>query len=77
MIHTPSLRVGRASFTTVEDIPPNEEVLAGMFFVFELPIIILVDSGASHDFMSLACPQKAKLTLWATTTPYSITTPVS
>jgi hypothetical protein len=75
MIHTPSPRVGRANFTTVEDIPPGKEVLAGTFFLFEHPIIILFDSGASHDFMSLACAQKAKLTLWATTAPYSISTP--
>jgi hypothetical protein len=75
MIHTPSPRVGRANFTTVEDIPPGEEVLAGTFFLSEHPIIILFDSGASHDFVSLACAQKAKLTLWATTAPYSITTP--
>jgi hypothetical protein len=46
-----------------------------MFFLLEHPIIILFDSGASHDFMILACAQKAKLTLWATTVPYSITTP--
>jgi hypothetical protein len=46
-----------------------------MFFLLEHPIIILFDSGASHDFMILACAQKAKLTLWTTTVPYSITTP--
>jgi hypothetical protein len=63
MIHTPSLRVGYANITMVEDIPPGEKVLVGMFFLFEHPIIILFDSGASHDFMSLACAQKAQLTL--------------
>jgi hypothetical protein len=75
MICAPSLRVGRANFTTIDEIPPDEEVLAGMFFLFKHPIIILFDSGASHDFMNLACAQKAKLTLWAMMVPYSITTP--
>jgi predicted aspartyl protease len=75
MIHAPSLRVGRANFTTVEEIPPGEEVLVGVFYLLEHPIIILFDFGASHNFMSLASAQKAKLTLWATTVPYSITTP--
>jgi hypothetical protein len=75
MIHPPSLRVGRANFTTVEEIPPSEEVLVRMFFLFEHPVIILFNLGASHDFMSLACAQKAKLTLWATSVPYSVTTP--
>jgi hypothetical protein len=74
-IHVSSLRVGHANFTTVEEISPGEEVLAGMFFLFEHPIIILFDSAASHDFMSLACAQKANLTLCAMTAPYSITTP--
>jgi hypothetical protein len=75
MIHAPSPRVGHANFTMVEDIPTGVEVLAGTFFLFEHPIIMLFDSGASHDFISLACTQKAKLTLWAIEVSYSITTP--
>jgi hypothetical protein len=75
MIHAPSLRVGYANFTTVKDIPTGEEVLAGTFFLFEHPIIILFDSRASHDFLNLACAQRAKLTLWAMKALYSICTP--
>jgi hypothetical protein len=75
MIHPPPPRVGRANFITLEEIPPGEKVLAGIFFLYEYPIIILFDSGALHDFMSLACAQKAKLTLCATQVPYSISTP--
>jgi hypothetical protein len=47
----------------VEEIPTGEEVLAGMFFLNECPIIILFDSGASHDFMSLTRAKKEKLSL--------------
>jgi hypothetical protein len=47
----------------VEQIPTEEEVLVGMFFLNERPIIILFDSGASHNFMSSTCAKKAKLTL--------------
>jgi hypothetical protein len=65
MIHPSSPRIGRANFTTVEEIPPGDEVLVGMFFLYEHPIIILFNSGASHDFMSLTYAQKAKLTLCA------------
>jgi predicted aspartyl protease len=43
--------------------------------LYEHLIIILFDSGASHDFLSLACAQKAGLTLCATQVPYSISTP--
>jgi hypothetical protein len=50
-------------------------VLAGTFFLNESPIIILFDSGASHDFMSSACAKKARLTLVASGAPYVISTP--
>jgi hypothetical protein len=75
VVHPPSLRVCRANFTTLEEIPPGEEVLTGTFFLYEHPIIILFDSGASHDFLSLAYAQKAGITLCAAQVPYSISTP--
>jgi hypothetical protein len=53
----------------------GEEVLAGMFFLNECPIIILFDSGALHDFMSSTCAKKAKLTLVTSEMPYVISTP--
>jgi hypothetical protein len=74
-VHPPSLRVGLVNFTTLEEIPPDEEVLVSMFFLYEHPIIILFDYGASHDFLSLAYAQKVGLTLCATQVPFSISTP--
>jgi predicted aspartyl protease len=59
----------------VDEIPIGEEVLAGTFFLNERLIIILFDSGASHDFMSSTCAKKAKLTLTASGAPYVISTP--
>jgi hypothetical protein len=70
----PPSRIGRANFISLEEISLGEEVLAGTFFLYEHPIIILFDSGASHDFLSLACAQKAGVTLYATQVPYSIST---
>jgi hypothetical protein len=58
----------------MEEIPTGEEVLAGTFFLNEHPIIILFDSGASHDFMSSTCAKKAKLSLMASGAPYMIST---
>jgi hypothetical protein len=43
----------------------GEDVLAGTFFLNERPIIILFDSGASHDFISSTCAKNVKLTLVA------------
>jgi hypothetical protein len=59
----------------VDGIPIGEEVLAGTFFLNERPIVILFDSGASHDFMSSACAKKARLTLMVSGAPYVISTP--
>jgi hypothetical protein len=59
----------------VEEIPTGEEVLAGTFFLNEHPINILFDSGASHDFISFACAERARLTLVALGAPYVISTP--
>jgi predicted aspartyl protease len=47
----------------------------GMFFLNERPIIILFDFGASHDFMSSNCAERAKLTLVASGMTYVISTP--
>jgi hypothetical protein len=70
-----ALWTSRANHTTVEEIPTGEEVLAGTFFLNERPIIILFDSGASHDFMSFICAKKTKLPLVALGVPYVISTP--
>jgi predicted aspartyl protease len=67
--------VGCTNYTTAEEIPMGEEVLAGMFFLNEHPVIILFDSGASHDFISSTCAKKAKLSMVATEAPYMISTP--
>jgi hypothetical protein len=47
----------------------------GMFFLNEHSIIILFDSGASHDFISSMCAERARLTLVASGVPYLISTP--
>jgi hypothetical protein len=65
----------RANFTTLEEIPFGEEVLASTFFLYEHPIIILFDSAFSHDFFSLTCAQKVGVTLCAIQVSYSISTP--
>jgi hypothetical protein len=65
----------RTNYTTVDEIPMREEVLAGMFFLNEHPVIILFDSRASHDFMSSTSAKKTKLSHVAPGAPYVISTP--
>jgi predicted aspartyl protease len=50
-------------------------VLVGTFLLNECPIIILFDSGASHDFISSTCAKKAILSMVAMEAPYVISTP--
>jgi hypothetical protein len=66
---------GYASYTTVEEIPTGEEVSTGTFSLNEHPVIILFDSGASHDFISSTCTKKVMLSMVATKAPYVISTP--
>jgi predicted aspartyl protease len=67
--------VARANYTTVEEIPTVEEVLVGTFSLNEHLVIILFDSGASHNFMSSTYAKKEKLSLVASGAPYVISTP--
>jgi hypothetical protein len=59
----------------MEEIPTREEVLAGTFFLNEHTVIILFNSGASHDFMSSTCAKKAMLSMVAMEARYVISTP--
>jgi hypothetical protein len=68
----PAQQSGHANYTTVDEIHTGEEVLAGTFFLNKHPIIRLFDS---HDFVSSACAERAKLTLVASGAPYMISTP--
>jgi hypothetical protein len=71
----PTPRTGHANYTTVEEIPTGEEVLADTLFLNEHLIIILFDSGASHDFISSTCAKKVMLSTVAAEAPYVISTP--
>jgi hypothetical protein len=68
-------QTGRANYTTMEETPMVEEVLTGTFFLNERPIVILFDSGASHDFITSTCAKKAMLSMVATEAPYMVSTP--
>jgi hypothetical protein len=59
----------------MEDIPDGEQVLAGTFSLNGCYVIILFDSGATHDFISMACTQKCQLSIGHMSSPYMIRTP--
>jgi predicted aspartyl protease len=63
------------NYTTIEDAPKGECVIAGTFSLDGHPVVILFDSGTSHDFISKACTQKCQLVIEHMSTPYMILTP--
>jgi predicted aspartyl protease len=68
-------KTGRVNYTTMEDIPKGEQVLMDMFSLNRRLIVILFDSGASHDFISKAYAQKHQLAIEYMLAPYMISTP--
>jgi hypothetical protein len=68
-------KTGRINYTTLEDIPEGEQVIAGTFSLNGYPAVILFDSGATHDFITKACTQRCQLSIHHVDTPYLISTP--
>jgi hypothetical protein len=68
-------KTGRVNYTTMEDIPKDEQVLVGMFSLNGYPAVILFDSSATHDFITKACTQRCQLSIHHGDTPYLISTP--
>jgi hypothetical protein len=70
-----AVKTGHVNYTTLEDVPEGEHVLAGMFSLNGHPIVVLFDSGATHNFISMACTKSRRLTITHLSTPYMISTP--
>jgi hypothetical protein len=68
-------KIGRVNYTTMEDILKGEQVLVGMFSLNRYPVVVLFDSGATHDFITKACTQRCQLSIHHIDTPYLISTP--
>jgi hypothetical protein len=54
---------------------PRASILAGTFSLNGHHIVILFDSGATHDFIGKACTQKCTLVIEHISAPYMISTP--
>jgi hypothetical protein len=63
-------KTGCINYTTMEDIPEGEQVLTSMFSLNGCPVVVLFDSGATHDIISKVCIQKSQLIIQHISTPY-------
>jgi predicted aspartyl protease len=70
-----AVKTGRVNYTSMKDIHAGESIHVGTFFLNGHPIVILFDTGATHNFISKACTQRHQLTIEPTNTPYVISTP--
>jgi hypothetical protein len=67
-------KTGRVNYTTLEEVAEGEQVLAGMFSLNGHPIVVLFDSGVTHNFISMACTKSRQLTITHLSTSYMIST---
>jgi predicted aspartyl protease len=69
------VRQGRVNFTTLSELPKGAPIMTGTFSINHQPMIILVDSGAIHSFISSKYGTKVGLDFYPTNGAYMITTP--
>jgi hypothetical protein len=70
-----AVKTGCINYTTLEDIPEGEQVLAGTFSLNGYPTVVLFDSCATHDFITRAYTQRCQLSIHHIDTPNLISTP--
>src|SRR4029079_10603881 len=67
-------KTGRVNYTALEEVPEGTQVMVGTFSVNHCPVTVLLDSGASHTFISEACVARLHLQVTCQERPYIIQT---
>jgi hypothetical protein len=68
------VKQGRLNFTTLEELTKGAPVMADTFSVFNQPVLILFDSGASHSFISQKFSVKCQLPFYHTQVAFMVAT---
>jgi hypothetical protein len=69
------VRQEKLNFTTLEELPEGAPIMTGIFSVYNQPVLILFDSGASHSFISHKFSVKCRLPFYHTKESFIIATP--
>jgi hypothetical protein len=69
------VRQGRVNLTTLSELPEGTPIMMVTFSINHQPVIILLDSGATHSFISSKCGTKVGLNFYPTKQAYTIATP--
>jgi hypothetical protein len=64
-------KTDQVNYVSMSDVPKGESILMGTFSLNGHPIVILFDTGATHDFISNACTQRYRLAIEPTNLPRS------
>jgi hypothetical protein len=65
----------RINFTTLAKLPDGAPIMSCIFSIHHKPVVTLVDSGATHSFISNNCGTRIGLDLCHTKGSYMISTP--
>jgi hypothetical protein len=69
------VRQGSVNFTTLSEFPEGAPIMTDTFSINHQPVVILFDSGATHNFISSKCGTKVGLDFHPTQGAYMIATP--
>jgi hypothetical protein len=66
---------GKVNHVSVEEAQEAPDVVIGTFFVNDLSVVVLFDSGASHSFISVAYVEKHNLPIALLRTQMIVSSP--
>jgi predicted aspartyl protease len=69
------VRQGRINFTTLAELPDGAPVMSSTFSIHHQPVVMLFDSGATHNFISNNCGTRLGLEFCPIQGSYMISTP--
>ena len=68
---------GKVFALSGEDVPSSDKLIRGTCFINNVPLIAIIDTGATHSFISLECAMRLNLNMMSMSNRMVIDTPAS